>query len=132
MNKKQLHAIDEYVGRQLRSIRLLRGLTQEKLAESINLTFQQLQKYERGANRISASRMYQLSQILGISPSLFFDGLEQSSTRKIPALNKEQVALIQHYQEAPQQIRKAVLTFLKSMSNKTNEGLRNEQNNDTN
>jgi len=128
MNKKELRAIDEYVGRQLRSVRLLRGLSQEKLAESINLTFQQLQKYERGANRISASQLYQLSKILGVAPSLFFDGLEQSSTTKILAINKEQVALIQHFEEAPPQIRKAVLTFLKSMSHKTNEGLRNETN----
>tara|TARA_R110000787_G_scaffold144231_1_gene257978 strand:+ start:59110 stop:59613 length:504 start_codon:yes stop_codon:yes gene_type:complete len=71
------HPIDIHVGDRLRQRRTILGLTQEKLAESVGLTFQQIQKYERGANRIGASRLFQFSQLLGISINFFFDGLDQ-------------------------------------------------------
>ncbi len=71
------HPIDIYVGDRLRQRRTILGLTQEKLAESVGLTFQQIQKYERGANRIGASRLFQFSQLLGTSINFFFDGLDQ-------------------------------------------------------
>jgi transcriptional regulator with XRE-family HTH domain len=59
--------IDVHVGNRLRARRTLLGLSQTTLAEAIGLTFQQMQKYEKGSNRISASRLYNLSQILGMS-----------------------------------------------------------------
>ena len=65
--------IDVHVGARLRQCRTLMGLSQEKLGEAVGITFQQLQKYERGANRISASRLFNLSQVLGVSVSFFFD-----------------------------------------------------------
>ncbi len=65
--------IDEIVGTQLRQRRSLLGLSQEKLAEQLGITFQQIQKYENGANRISASRLYELSQALNIPVSFFFE-----------------------------------------------------------
>lgn len=68
--------IDKHVGKQLRSRRILIGLSQEKLAEEIGVTFQQVQKYERGANRISASRLYTFSKLLEVSIDYFYEGLE--------------------------------------------------------
>ncbi len=116
MNKKELRAIDEHVGRQLRSVRLSRGLSQEQLATQIDLTFQQLQKYERGANRISASRLFQLSQILEIKPAFFFNGLLESSEEPFPALKKEHFNLINYYDSVPKLQRRGFLELLKSLS----------------
>src|SRR5215210_7469283 len=65
--------IDVRVGARLRLRRNMLGLSQEKLGEMIGLTFQQVQKYERGANRIGASRLYQLSRVLDVPVTFFFD-----------------------------------------------------------
>lgn len=67
--------VDVHVGARLRQRRILIGMSQEKLGEAIGLTFQQVQKYERGANRIGASRIYQLSNVLAVSVSYFFDDM---------------------------------------------------------
>jgi transcriptional regulator with XRE-family HTH domain len=68
--------IDVQVGARLRLRRNMLGLSQEKLGEAIGLTFQQVQKYERGANRIGASRLYELSRVLDVPVSFFFDNTD--------------------------------------------------------
>lgn len=70
--------IDIHVGARLRLRRTLLGLSQEKLGEAVGITFQQLQKYERGANRISASRLFNLAQVLGVPVGFFFDDMPDS------------------------------------------------------
>lgn len=77
--------IDLHVGNRLRTRRTLLGLSQTVLAEAIGLTFQQVQKYERGANRISASRLYDLSQVLGVDMAYFFDEMDQATKKASPA-----------------------------------------------
>jgi transcriptional regulator with XRE-family HTH domain len=67
--------IDVHVGRRLRLRRTLLGMSQERLGELLGLTFQQVQKYERGANRIGSSRLFELGQILDVPVSFFFDDL---------------------------------------------------------
>ena len=67
--------VDVHVGRQLRLLRKTKGLTQAQLAEAIGVTFQQVQKYERGANRISASKLFEAGKVLDASPAAFFQGL---------------------------------------------------------
>src|SRR3954470_19795416 len=69
------HPIDIHVGTRLRLRRTLLGLSQETLGEAVGITFQQLQKYERGANRISASRLFNLAQVLGVAVGFFFEDL---------------------------------------------------------
>ncbi|HYM30241.1 MAG TPA: helix-turn-helix transcriptional regulator [Candidatus Cybelea sp.] len=69
--------IDAHIGGRLRLRRTLMGFSQEKLAESVGLTFQQIQKYEKGANRIGASRLYQFARILEVPPSYFFDSMPE-------------------------------------------------------
>lgn len=69
--------VDAHVGSRVRTRRTLMGLSQEKLGNALGLTFQQVQKYERGANRIGASRIYQLSHILDVPISYFFDDMEE-------------------------------------------------------
>ncbi len=70
------HPVDEYVGRRLRERRTLMGMSQESLANSVGVTFQQIQKYERGTNRMSASRLYEFAKILGTDVGYFFEGYE--------------------------------------------------------
>ncbi|MDQ0472367.1 helix-turn-helix domain-containing protein [Labrys wisconsinensis] len=74
MIKKAPNPIDRHVGSRVRMRRVLIGMSQEKLGEALNLTFQQVQKYEKGTNRIGASRLQQISNILGVPVSFFFDG----------------------------------------------------------
>lgn len=73
MAKKQPSSVDAHVGSRVRLRRMLIGMSQEKLGELLGLTFQQVQKYEKGANRIGASRLYEISHILGVPVSYFFD-----------------------------------------------------------
>ncbi len=75
--------IDIYVGNRVRSRRAQLGLTQTELGDGVGLTFQQIQKYERGANRVSASRLYQFGNILDVSISYFFEEMpDEIKTRK--------------------------------------------------
>ena len=69
------HPIDLHVGQRLRQRRCLLGMTQQRLAEAVGIKFQQIQKYESGANRVSASRLWALSRALEVSVSYFFDDL---------------------------------------------------------
>ena len=70
---------DQHVGRRVRMRRLMLAMSQEKLAAALGLTFQQVQKYERGANRIGASRLQQLSHILQVPVEFFFEGAPNAS-----------------------------------------------------
>src|SRR6516164_9850056 len=72
--KKAPNPIDQHVGSRVRMRRLMLAMSQEKLAAALGLTFQQVQKYERGANRIGASRLQQLSHILQVPVAFFFEG----------------------------------------------------------
>ena len=74
--RTQNQTVDAIVGNALRLRRTLLGLSQEKLGEAVDLTFQQIQKYERGSNRIGASRLFQFSIVLGVTPSYFFEKME--------------------------------------------------------
>jgi transcriptional regulator with XRE-family HTH domain len=68
-------AVDEIIGRNLRAFRLQKNMSQEQIAAAVKLTFQQVQKYEKGTNRISGSRMAQFCQVLNVTPNDFFKGL---------------------------------------------------------
>jgi transcriptional regulator with XRE-family HTH domain len=72
-NARRANPIDTHVGSRVRLRRMLLGMSQEKLAEQLGLTFQQVQKYERGINRIGASRLFDLSRLLGVSVQYFYD-----------------------------------------------------------
>jgi transcriptional regulator with XRE-family HTH domain len=76
--------IDVHVGSRIRLRRNMLGLSQEKLGEAIGLTFQQVQKYERGANRVGASRLHELSRVLDVPVSFFFDAMDPVRAPAIP------------------------------------------------
>ena len=82
MTKSTPNPIDIYVGSRLRLRRALIGMSQEKLGNALEITFQQVQKYERGTNRISSSRLFQISRILDVSVSFFFDDMDTEIIKK--------------------------------------------------
>lgn len=73
--KKSPDDIDRHVGSRVRSRRMLIGMSQEKLGDALGLTFQQVQKYEKGSNRVSASKLFEVSQALGVGIDHFFRGV---------------------------------------------------------
>jgi transcriptional regulator with XRE-family HTH domain len=74
MTKKAPNPIDKHVGSRVRMRRMMLGMSQEKLGDALALTFQQVQKYEKGTNRIGASRLQQISHILQVPVAFFFEG----------------------------------------------------------
>jgi transcriptional regulator with XRE-family HTH domain len=72
-NQRKASAIDVHVGTRVRLRRMLLGMSQEKLGECLGLTFQQIQKYEKGVNRIGASRLYELAKVLSVSVNFFYE-----------------------------------------------------------
>jgi transcriptional regulator with XRE-family HTH domain len=79
MAKKAPNPIDKHVGSRVRMRRMMLGMSQEKLGDALGLTFQQVQKYEKGTNRIGASRLQQISHILQVPVSFFFEGAPSSA-----------------------------------------------------
>ena len=84
--------IDVHVGSRIRLRRTLLGMSQERLGEALGLTFQQVQKYERGVNRVGASRLFDLSRVLDVSISFFFDDMPDSLANNFGAQQGRRVA----------------------------------------
>ncbi|WP_138512469.1 helix-turn-helix domain-containing protein [Maricaulis alexandrii] len=114
--------IDLHVGKRLRRRRRLLGLTQQQLAESVGIRFQQIQKYECGANRVSASRLFELAESLDVPVQYFYEGLSQrDEVANEGALaadilsQKETVDLIRAYYRLGERPRKRLLELAKSL-----------------
>ena len=84
MSVKQPNPIDIHVGSRVRLRRMLVGMSQEKLGEKLGLTFQQVQKYEKGSNRIGASRLFTIANVLGAEVQTFFADMPDEITRTLP------------------------------------------------
>ncbi|NKD44605.1 helix-turn-helix transcriptional regulator [Haematospirillum jordaniae] len=100
----QPNPVDVHVGARVRFCRTVQRISQTTLADALGLTFQQIQKYERGTNRISASRLWDISQALGVPVTYFFDDLPDALSRDeihqqeaVPELSRESVALLIAY-----------------------------------
>jgi len=92
MAKKSPNPTDKYVGSRVRMRRLMLGMSQEKLGEKLGLTFQQVQKYEKGTNRIGASRLQHISQILKVPVAFFFEGVSGAGKQNEDGSSKAPVA----------------------------------------
>lgn len=128
----ETHPVDVHVGKRLRSRRTILGRSQEEIGTAVGITFQQIQKYERGLNRIGSSRLYEFAKLLGVSVSYFFEDMEQGGKNVITTEdvytqgvvfedeglgNKEVLALVRaYYSISSPQIRKKVLSLVKSLS----------------
>ena len=117
--------IDLHLGKRLRRRRRLLGLTQQQLAGACGVRFQQIQKYECGANRISAARLWQLAEALESPVSYFYDGLAEALENKSapPSTGgemfsrKETIDLIQAYYQLDEKPRRRLLDLAKSLNN---------------
>ncbi|MXV45299.1 helix-turn-helix domain-containing protein [Saccharibacter sp. 17.LH.SD] len=83
-------SIDVYIGKRIRLLRGLRKFSQQKVASALGITFQQIQKYERGTNRVGAGRLYELSQILGVPIGFFFEDFSRLTQKETMGLSEEQ------------------------------------------
>jgi len=116
--------IDLYVGKRLRRRRRLLGLTQQQLAEAVGIRFQQIQKYECGANRISASRLFELSEALHVPVQYFYDGLAAHEMQREASVElnpdvlsqKETIDLIRAYYRLGEGPRRRLLDLAKSLN----------------
>jgi transcriptional regulator with XRE-family HTH domain len=128
------NATDLHVGKRLRRRRRLLGLTQQQLAESIGIRFQQIQKYECGANRVTASRLYELAVALNVPVNYFFEGLQQqpmpaaapgapANDRDLIAADvlsqKETLELIRAYYKLGERPRRRLLDLAKALQDES-------------
>ena len=120
--------IDIYVGKRVRLRRTMLGMSQDSLGKALGLTFQQVQKYERGTNRIGSSRLYHISHILEVSIAYFFDGAQgagkatqpgdpAAQTPGDPRAKRETLELVRAFNRIlDPAVRKRLLTVTKSMA----------------
>jgi transcriptional regulator with XRE-family HTH domain len=111
--KGKSNPIDVHVGSRVRLRRTLLGMSQEKLARAVGLTFQQIQKYERGANRIGASRLFQLTQVLDVPVSFFFDDMPSDVGNEIPGLAEGSAATFEQSDLARRETLELVRAYYK-------------------
>jgi len=104
--------IDRHVGARIRERRIMLGLTQQQLADLIGVTYQQAHKYERGINRVSAGRLFEVAQVLGVPVSYFFDGLEQGSERRISPRERMCLELARNFAQIPNERHQEALSQL--------------------
>ncbi|MCI5046514.1 MAG: helix-turn-helix transcriptional regulator [Aquisalinus sp.] len=88
-SRKAPHPIDVHVGSRVRLRRMMVGMSQDKLAEALSLTFQQVQKYEKGINRVGASRLFQISKILNVPVQFFYDDFGQEDEIAVTGFAEE-------------------------------------------
>ena len=119
------HPVDVHVGKRVRHRRWMIGMTQQQLAERVGIKFQQIQKYETGANRVSASRLWDIAQTLEVPVSFFFEGLDgqiAGDAEKTPALpadilgDKEALELIRSYYSIPENQRRRLFELARVLS----------------
>lgn len=138
-NEAGPNPVDTYIGSKVKSRRLILGLSQEELAKAIGLTFQQVQKYERGTNRISVSRLVDICKVLKVQVDYFFDGsfalagkppgmrnaaakgfadTKQEALEPDPMMKRDVLELVRAYSKiSSPQLKKQLLEMAKAMSN---------------
>lgn len=126
------HKVDIHVGKRIRQRRWLTGMTQQKLAELVGIKFQQIQKYETGANRVSASRLWDIADALDVNVAFFFDGIQVEDANAPAAVmvknaamtnvpldvmgDKEAMDLIRSYYAIPEDQRRRLFELARVLS----------------
>ncbi|MEL6168038.1 MAG: helix-turn-helix transcriptional regulator [Pseudomonadota bacterium] len=116
------HPVDVHVGKRVRHRRWMVGMTQQQLAEKVGIKFQQIQKYETGMNRVSASRLWDISEALGVPVSFFFEGLDgdkAATPESVPGdimADKEALELIRSYYAIPETQRRRLFELARVLS----------------
>ena len=118
------HPVDVHVGKRIRHRRWMNGTTQQQLAEAVGIKFQQIQKYETGMNRVSASRLWDIANVLNVSISFFFEGLDESERSPGKATDlpgdiltdKEALELLRSYYAIPENQRRRLFDLARVLS----------------
>ncbi len=118
------HPVDAHVGKRIRHRRWMVGMTQQQLAGKVGIKFQQIQKYETGMNRVSASRLWEISESLEVPVSFFFDGIapgvsEQTPRTTVPGdimADKEALELVRSYYSIPENQRRRLFELARVLS----------------
>ncbi len=123
--KRAPNTIDKHVGSRLKMRRILAGLSQEKLGDALGLTFQQVQKYEKGSNRIGASRLLAIARVLNVNVDYFYEGLpmeDTAATTDLPSndlflASPDNLHLLQQFcQIKDAKVRKQIVDLVESIS----------------
>ena len=120
-NNGMKHPVDVHVGKRVRHRRWMVGMTQQQLAERVGIKFQQIQKYETGMNRVSASRLWDIANVLEVPVSFFFEGLDadQAEVANAPKdilADKEALDLVRSYYAIPENQRKRLFDLARVLS----------------
>ncbi|MBD3802497.1 MAG: helix-turn-helix transcriptional regulator [Thioclava sp.] len=116
------HPVDVHVGKRIRHRRWMIGMTQQQLADQVGIKFQQIQKYETGMNRVSASRLWDIADALEVPISFFFEGLSEDTGVSQPEVagdilsDKEALALVRSYYSIPEAQRRRLFELAKVLS----------------
>ena len=115
------HSVDVHVGKRIRHRRWMIGVTQQQLAERVGIKFQQIQKYETGMNRVSASRLWDIAEALQVPVSFFFEGLDAASKAQQTQASdlmsdKEALELVRSYYAIPETQRKRLFELARVLS----------------
>lgn len=119
------HPVDVHVGKRLRHRRWMVGMTQQQLAEQVGIKFQQIQKYETGMNRVSASRLWDIAEAMDVPVAFFFEGIEDVEAAKaaggsvVPGdlmADKEALELVRSYYSIPENQRRRLFDLARVLS----------------
>lgn len=113
------HPVDAHVGKRIRHRRWMVGMTQQQLADKVGIKFQQIQKYETGMNRVSASRLWDIAETLGVTIGFFFEGLANGAmapTGSDIMADKEALELVRSYYAIPEAQRRRLFDLARVLS----------------
>lgn len=114
------HPVDAHVGKRIRHRRWMVGMTQQQLADKVGIKFQQIQKYETGMNRVSASRLWDVAEALGVTIGFFFEGLNEAQgtlqTGGDILADKEALELVRSYYAIPEAQRRRLFDLARVLS----------------
>jgi transcriptional regulator with XRE-family HTH domain len=124
-NTKSPSLIDRHIGSRIRMRRVMIGMSQEKLGDQLGITFQQIQKYEKGTNRVGSGRLHEIGRVLGVPASFFFEGQEgggasdkpQATSFEVLMPHKESVQLLQAFNAIPDPtVRRALVNMARALA----------------
>lgn len=114
------HPVDAHVGKRIRHRRWMIGMTQQQLADKVGIKFQQIQKYETGMNRVSASRLWDIADTLGVTIAFFFEGLTEGAQAAQAGndmmADKEALELVRSYYAIPEAQRRRLFDLARVLS----------------
>jgi transcriptional regulator with XRE-family HTH domain len=124
MKQKSPHPINLCIGQQMKLRRKVMGLSQEALGKLMGMTFQQVQKYERGTDSMSAWRLFELAQIMDVSPMYFYSSLENEDSISADNLTTQSIHLMRDFNAIPSaKIRQSITAFVREVSKGGRNGL---------